>query len=215
MLSLILRTRIFFIAVAFFLAGRLQAQTGTSPLSVYSPEWNGSAYEKCNTAAAVTYMSAKEKEVIYILNLVRAYPALFAKTVLEAYPEKSGNPGLRNDAYYYQSLQNLLRKMKPLSPLEPDNRCYTSASCHALHSGLKGYIGHTRQSPDCKKKQYYMGECCDYGNSTALDIVLSLLIDQGVPSLDHRTVCLYNFTVIGVSVQPHKKYGTNAVLDFH
>lgn len=215
MLNLVLSKRTLFTAIVVCLSFSLQAQQSGSPLASYSTEWNNAIYEKCNTAAGVTYMSAKEKEIIYILNLIRVYPSLFAKTVLEAYPERSSNPGLVNDKYYYQSLLALLRKMKPVTALQPDQKCYTSASCHALHSGQKGYVGHVRQSPECSKKKYYFGECCDYGNSNALDIVLSLLIDQDVPSLGHRTVCLYDFSTIGVSVQPHRKYGTNTVLDFH
>jgi len=35
-----------------------------------------------------------------------------------------------------------------------------------------------------------------------------------VPSLGHREILFTDFTKIGVSIQPHKKYGWNTVLDF-
>jgi len=45
--------------------------------------------------------------------------------------------------------------------------------------------------------------------------VISLLIDENVHSLGHRKIMLSNeYTLIGVSLQPHINYGTNTVLDF-
>ena len=61
-----------------------------SPLSAYSSIWSDIKYTKCNTAANATFMSNAEKNVIYILNLIRTNPALFAKTVLQKYPAVSG-----------------------------------------------------------------------------------------------------------------------------
>jgi len=47
-----------------------------------------------------------------------------------------------------------------------------------------------------------------------LEIVLELMIDEDVPSLGHRLVMFTNYTKIGISIQPHKKYEWNTVLDF-
>ena len=199
----------------------LFAQTGNinnsaiSPLAQYSNEWNDVKYSKCNTAVNAAYLSTSEKEIIYILNLIRSYPALFAKTVLRKYPVLSGQGYLADDEYYYQSLVDTLLSLKPKQLLIPDNDCFTSAKCHAYSSGLVGYVGHERKTNDCKTKKRYYGECCDYGHKDPLDIVLSLLIDEGIPNLGHRIVCLTDYAKVGVSIQPHKKYGTNAVLDFY
>jgi hypothetical protein len=76
-------------------------------------------------------------------------------------------------------------------------------------------VGHERKTQDSKLKKHYYGECCDYGHNDALEIVLSLLIDEGIPSLGHRDVCLSNYVKLGVAIQPHKRYGTNTVLDFY
>jgi uncharacterized protein YkwD len=196
------------------------AQTGSitngavSPLASYSNEWNDIKYSKCNTAANAAYMSNSEKEIIYILNLIRTYPALFAKTVLKKYPAVSGNDHLADDKYYFQSLVDTLLTLQPKAMLYPDNACFQSARTHAWQSGISGYAGHQRGTPEARSKKYYNGECCDYGRSSPLEIVLSLLIDEGIPGLGHRKICLMNFTGIGVAIQPHKKYGTNAVLDF-
>jgi uncharacterized protein YkwD len=188
--------------------------TSVSPLSSYSTAWNDIKYSKCNTAAGEAYMSNAEKETVYILNLVRSNPALFAKTVLKKYPSVSGNLYLATDSFYFISLVNRLMQMKPLDILYPDKACFESAACHATSSGIAGYAGHKRINRECEKKKNYNGECCDYGHKDPLEIILSLLIDEGVPSLGHRNIFLSAYNKIGVSIQPHKKYGYNAVFDF-
>jgi uncharacterized protein YkwD len=203
-----------------FITISLFSQTGNinsgsvSPLASYSHVWNDIKYSRCNTAANAAYMSYTEKNVIYILNLIRANPSLFVKTVLLKYPSASGNDYLAENAFYFKSLVNTLEKLEPLNILSPDKDCFESATCHASSSGILGYVGHKRVNRDCEKKKTYNGECCDYGHKDPLDIVLSLLIDEGIPSLGHRNVMLSGYSKVGVSVQPHKKYGTNAVFDF-
>ena len=187
----------------------------TSPLASYSIEWNKPEYLLCNTASKVTYMSEKEKTVIYVINLVRAYPVLFAKTVLAQYPALSGKDELTKDQYYYQSLLTTLLTMDTLPLLTDNEKCYQSAACHAMLSGKTGYIGHNRNSAECENKKYFFGECCDYGNDDPVEIILSLLIDKDVPSLGHRKILLGKYNSAGVSIQPHKTYRFNAVLDFY
>src|SRR5207342_2273596 len=167
-----------------------------SPLALYSSEWNDEKYGKCNTAADADYLSDDEKKIINILNLVRTDPAFFAKTVLKKYPSRSGKAYLADDAYYYQSLVSTLLKLEPKALLYPDNLCFISAQCHASTSGARGYVGHDRKSKECKAKQHYFGECCDYGHSDPLEIVLSLLVDEGVSSLGHRNICLGAYSKI-------------------
>jgi uncharacterized protein YkwD len=190
-----------------------QSKNNASPLAIYSTEWNGKQYALCNTATGVSYMSNQEKEIIYIINLVRRYPSLFCKTVLNSYPLKTGKQHLLQNKYYYQSLVNELNVLNQLSLLMPDSICYVSAFCHAITSGKSGYVGHERQSNSCKENQYYSGECCAYGYSNPLDIVMQLLIDEDVPSLGHRRILLNNYQTIGVSMQPHTQYFFNTVLD--
>jgi uncharacterized protein YkwD len=211
----------YFLGSLLFFTAPLFAQTASlstaavSPLASYSNVWNDIKYSNCNTAVNVPYLSKTEKDVIYILNLIRTNPVLFVKTVLKKYPAVSGNGYLAADSFYFISLVNTLQKMEPLNMLYPDKNCFESAMCHAYSSGLTGYVGHERKTKDCKTKKYFNGECCDYGHADPLDIVLSLLIDEGIPSLGHRMVCLNAYNNIGVSIQPHTRYGRNAVLDFY
>jgi len=185
----------------------------SSPLSKFSSEWNDPKYLKCNTASSAGYMNSKEKEIVYILNLLRTDPRLFANTVVKKYPEYSGNSNLRRTTEF-KSLMKTLESIKPLPLIAPDASCYASAQCHAYSSGQRGYVGHDRKDKNCKSKKYFNGECCDYGHEDPLDILMSLLVDEKVPALGHRMICLGPYRVMGVSIQPHRSYGHNAVLDF-
>jgi len=184
-----------------------------SPLSEFSTAWDDVKYQSCNTAATSNYMTEQEKNVIYILNLARTNPKLFCQTVVKKYPEYSLNDEVEATPYY-KTLVATMNTMKPVNLLQPNTDCFKSAKCHAYNSGLNGYIGHERQG-NCLAKQYYNGECCDYSNDEAIDIVMSLLIDENVPSLGHRNICFSPYNTIGVSIQPHKTWVHNAVLDFH
>jgi len=186
-----------------------------SPLASYSVQWNDPKYAVCNTAVSASYMTSTEKEIIYILNLVRIDPTLFCETVLKAYPNSKEEMNHYTTSGYFASLVNTLLQMKSVQMLAPDSLCFISAYCHALRSGQTGYVGHDR-TPECQKKQHFMGECCSYGLNNALDIVIDLLIDEDIESLGHRNICLGDrYSKLGVSIQPHKEYGHDVVLDFY
>ena len=187
--------------------------TAINPLVEFSTEWSERQYLQCNTAESASYLSKEEKKVIWILNMIRVNPQLFLNSVLlNPKCNEYKTPAKRN--HYFNSLISDLEKAKPIyALLSPDADLFKGAYCHAYQSGLKGRLGHSRAGEGCEKDFY--GECCDYGNTQALDILLSLLIDEDVPSLGHRKICLSDeYTLIAVSIQPHKKYGTNTVLDF-
>ena len=172
--------------------------------NLYSFEaWNDVKYLTANTAENEDYLSQQEKEVFYFLNLVRMNPPLFANTYLKKH---AGN--LDDD--YEISLYNELMQLDPLPCLLPNKQCWESAKCHAISSGARGFVGHERE--DCES--YFWGECCQYGPSDPLAIILQLLVDRGVESLGHRRICLGSYDELGVSIQPHTVYGSNAVLDF-
>ncbi len=185
-----------------------------SPLVDFSEEWEDEKYSLCNTAADAAYMNDTEKDVIYILNLARQYPVLFYKTVVMKYPGMSCNEKLSQNLYF-KSLVAELKKLSPQPLFQADKQCFESAFCHAAYSGKTGYVGHNRTSKQCIQNKYFLGECCDYGNEDALDIVVALLIDRDIKNLSHRKILLGNYNLAGVSIQPHKKYRVNAVIDLH
>lgn len=190
-----------FLSVLFPVIVDSQEYANRSPQVDY-PVWNDSEYSVANSAKDENYLTDEEKMVYYYLNLVRMNPKLFADTYLDY---------LKNSTDYYEkSLYDELRRIKPRPILKPNRKLFESAQCHATESGERGFVGHER----FKCEEFFMGECIHYGQSDALEIVTSLLIDQDVKSLGHRKICLGYFTEIGVSIQPHKSYGRNSVLDF-
>lgn len=200
------------LSMAFRSTAPYSVRDMVSPLSGFSTEWDKPEYRVCNTAADVSYLSEKEKQLIYILNLARMNPPLFATSVVLQYPDYSGEETLKQSSYY-RSLLEFLKNKKPMPLLDPEKSLFESAKCHAETSGRTGYVGHNRRSAACKSIQTFMGECCQYGYQDPLSIVMDLMIDEGIPSLGHRIILFKPHTQIGVSIQPHKSYRWNSVLD--
>lgn len=194
--------------------GSYGGEGGKSPLAAYSAQWNDPKYRVCNTAEHVGYMTDKEKELIYVLNLARMNPKLFCATVLPRAHDISSFIDTSNEVYY-QTLVTTMRQMNPLNVLQPDSLCMVSARCHATTSGKVGYVGHDRRNDKCRKNKHYYGECCSYGSDEPLEILLLLLEDHDVPSLGHRKICLGAYNKIGVAIAPHTTYEHNTVLDFY
>lgn len=165
-----------------------------------------------HTADSEAYYTQQEKLLFYYINLARTQPKYFADSVLKPYQGAKGfdNRWLEKSTYV-KSLYEHLKKMKPLNALLPDKQLFTYATCFAKEAGKLGIIGHDRKGTTCT---FAFAECCSYGYQYALDIVLQLLIDDGIESLGHRLICLGNYTHMGVSIQPHKDYKQNAVLNF-
>jgi uncharacterized protein YkwD len=65
------------------------------------------------------------------------------------------------------------------------------------------------------KKYTEVGENIYYGPYTPLEIVIQLLIDDGIEDLGHRKNLLSpKFNSIGVAIKPHKTYEYNCVMGF-
>lgn len=169
---------------------------------LWSQTWTSEELLSANTCANVYYLSKNEKEVIQYVNLARMYPSRYAKIELLE---------VDRTTKYYQSLVKTLNSMKPIPPLSTNKKVFESAKCFALEQSVSGKTGHDREHCD----SYFFGECCAYGNETGREVVVQLLVDQGVPSLGHREICLTpEYTFVGVSAQSHKVYQYCCVLDF-
>jgi hypothetical protein len=184
-----------------------------SPLAAYHNKWNDAKYTAANTAQLAHYLTPQEKELIHLINLVRMHPQWFETTVLRYYPSKTDQAYLKTNSYF-KSLQRELQTLKPLPALLPDSLAWVSAHCHAVSSGKKSHVGHDRITETCKKKEHFHGECCHYGHTEPLHILLSLLIDENVEDLGHRRILLGNFSRVAPAIQPHVEYGSNTVIDF-
>jgi len=124
---------------------------------------------------------------------------------------------------YEKSLYNDISNMKPINVLIPHQGLSSAALFHAKDMGYNGTLGHkSSDNTEChdrvrkiaKLNHFHIAECCNYGNDKAIEIVFSLLVDENTPSLGHRNILKSNsFNYIGVSIQNHKTYGRNTVID--
>ena len=124
------------------------------------------------------------------------------------------------------ALQNaieFLRKQKPIFPLTYDIPLSNASQSHADDislNGIDGPIGSDGKSNEDRVNNYVkwdnaIAENIDFGNRTAEDVMLSLLIDDGDEERVHRNV-MFNkqLKYFGVGVSEHKEYGVCVVIDY-
>lgn len=177
--------------------------------------WEAEVVRELNTGAEANYLNEEEKKVILFMNMARHDGPLFARTFLDAYVEANQ---VENSSYL-RSLRKDLNKASGLLPMQVEEDLTAIAQGHALQSGKKGKVGHQdfnkRFEPLLGNPYNQVGENCSYGYESAMDIVISLLIDEGVKDQGHRHNMLsVDFNSIGVAIRPHRSYRTNCVMDF-
>lgn len=192
----------------------------TLPLSLAAQSnpwqaWDADVVRTLNTASDINYLNEEEKKVILFMNMARHDGPLFAESFLAAYIQENH---LEKNSYT-RSLLRDLKKIKGLVPLMPEEDLTSVAQSHATKSGEKGTTGHSgfkqRFEPLMGNPYTHVGENCSYGYEQAIDIVLSLLIDEGVKELGHRhNILAPDFNSIGIAIRPHRSYRTNCVMDF-
>ena len=178
-------------------------------------EWDAEVVRSLNSGDDSEYLNEEEKKVILFMNMARHDGPLFASTFLRSYIQERK---LENSSYI-RSLQRVLKKTSRLVALMPEKDLTAVAQGHARRSGEKGTTGHSdfkkRFDPLLGNPYTQVGENCSYGYEQAIDIVISLLIDEGIKSLGHRNNILSkDFNSIGVAIRPHKKFRINCVMDF-
>lgn len=183
-------------------------------------KWDTATLEKANTAKDAEGYTDEEKKVVYYMNLARLKPDLFAKT----YYQKFIDSTKAKETSFTRSLKNdLTTKYKPMEVLTVKQDLTDEAVDHAKDTGKKGNMGHFTsdgKSYDFRMKKFKevysaTAETCDYGNNSALAIVIHLLIDEGQGTIEHRkTIMEKKYTYTGVSIQPHKKEKWTCVIEF-
>lgn len=87
-------------------------------------------------------------------------------------------------------------------------------------SGETGHEGSDGSAPVNRIERYgrwhtVVGENIAYGYGQARDIVIQLLVDDGVPDRGHRAAILNpSFRMVGVAIGPHPEYHYMCVMDF-
>lgn len=201
---------IFLLLMGMIVTLVVDAQTNADSFDL--GKWNKEVLTEANTAKDVNYLDEEEKELIFLTNLARLNGELFSETILDIYLKD------KKSSRYTRSLYRDLKKVKNLPPLDPEEDLYKAALEHAETSGKRGTTGHQRfgKRYDPLMKNYNeIGENLAYGYRSAPDILIQLLIDEGIPDLGHRKNLLNpNFNSIGVAIESHKKYRFNCVMSF-
>lgn len=173
--------------------------------------WTAEELKTANTAINSTFMDSTEREIVKYCNLARLYPKKFARLEVQNYIGSVEQPEQYKNSENRRSLIRDLNASKAAGALQPDSALTVMADCFQQELAASGKTGHDRKN--CTED--YMAENCSFGKSTAKDVVLQLLIDEGVASLGHRKNILNEkYSKLGVAFGEHKKYRNCAVMDF-
>ncbi len=116
-----------------------------------------------------------------------------------------------------------LSRQRPRLPLRWSGRLAAAADELAQEQGRSGDTGHTgRQSHGMQERierhgrwERQIAEDIGYGPSDARNMVMQLIIDDGVPNRGHRTnIFSAAFDTAGVACGPHPRFGSMCVIDF-
>lgn len=162
--------------------------------------------------------SKEEQKVILIMNLARHNGTVFWDSIAAPYIRENEMAA----SSYVKSLERDLKEVRDLPALKPDEILRRAAQKHAVSSGRAGTLGHDSPAGSFEsrlkhvlKTHHFVLENCDYGSGDALDIVMNLLIDEGIPGVGHRKNIFHPDTdAVGVSIAPHKSYDHNCVQVF-
>lgn len=188
--------------------------------------------EELNTAKNVDYLSEIEKEILTEINMVRTNPRMyneeFVKPLLRfyeglyfRYPGQVPVVTAEGKAALLDCI-DALEEAIPVSTMQASKGLTKAASDLLKDQTRTGRLGHTGKdgSNPFERMQRYgswqhlAAENIDYGNNSARWIVLSLLIDDGVPGRGHRKNLLNpELKVIGIAYGTHPTYSNMCVMD--
>ncbi|CAD8077000.1 unnamed protein product [Paramecium primaurelia] len=122
-----------------------------------------------------------------------------------------------------QELIVFLQKQQPVQPLTYDKGLEQACIDHVKDTGPQGVTGHTGTDGSSlsdrieRYGEWYgkIGENISYGQKNGQDVIIQLLIDDGVGTRGHRKNCFSpDFLLVGIAVGDHKQYQTQCVFDF-
>ncbi|MDR1416981.1 MAG: CAP domain-containing protein [Prevotellaceae bacterium] len=197
--------------------------------------------DSLNTTKDVAYLTDDEKGVIYEMNKVRTNPKLYAEYIKREKTFYNGNRIERSGEIPILTQEGVaavdeciaaLQKAQPTGIIRPNRNLGKAAQLLAKYQSKTGKTGHTGNngSTISDRIRHYctemndnfdygygvaFGENISYGSSKSQDIVIQLLIDDGVPSRGHRVnIMRPDFNTAGVAIDTHPRYRHLCVIDY-
>jgi uncharacterized protein YkwD len=156
--------------------------------------------------------------ILHEMNLARQNPSAYAEFVEQLRGHYSGREGVRalDDAIRF------LRSASPVQPLNLSSGMCKGAADHCADQANGGFShgGRDGSNPSGRMSRYgtwgaSWGENIAYGKTSARDIVVALIIDDGQPARKHRkNIFNPNFNYAGAAFGHHARFRTVCTTDF-
>lgn len=173
-----------------------------------------------------------EAAVLAELNSARRNPAAYARHLRELLDYFDGNILRQPGRVAVQTSEGraavveaigALKRTSSVPPLKNSAALAAAARDHARDQGATGAIGHrgkfgSKIDQRIERHGRWTGgisENIHYGSSNARDVVISLIVDDGVPDRGHRdTIFTRELRFAGVACGPHRTFRTMCVIDY-
>jgi uncharacterized protein YkwD len=189
------------------------------------------ALAQTRASYSAAYVARLEEEIVREMNLARRDPRIYAGFLERMKPYYVGTLFKPPNATPVQTEEGIsalneairfLRSASSAPPLSLSRGMSLGAKQHVRDQGPRGGRGHQGSDGSDvadRVNRYgtgrYIGENISYGDATAREVVLSLIIDDGVPSRGHReNLFLPGFHFVGVACGDHAKYGIFCVINY-
>ncbi len=179
-----------------------------------------------NTAVSADFLDDDEKNLVLAHNLVRYDPAKFARLYVTEYISY-----FKGKEFHYPDIEPILLTMEGKEPavelfyellrwegaglLVPSEGLSEAAASHARYICELGIRGHGGQGGMRARIERYgtwerkIAENISYGNFSAHDAIMYMLIDDQVFERSHRKIIMDpDFVYIGVAKDLHPRYPT-------
>ena len=176
--------------------------------------------------------SALEQEIVREINLARQHPKKYALFLEQQKPyyvgkfiKRPGEPTILTEEGIsaVDEAIRFLKSAKPVAPLKYSKGMSRAATDHVKDQGKRGTLGHQgsdHSSSGDRVNRYgtwrlAVGENISCGRGKARDIVMGLIVDDGIPSRGHRENLFDpRYRLVGVACGQHQTFRVMCVIDF-